>query len=81
MMAISQILFSQCHAWDIFGLGLIKQRFFLKKKQHYGGNHGQGTQSAKMGTDSAAQNTPNTLRSPCLYCLLLSFITSGSVHV
>ena len=45
MMAISKI-----HIWDIFGLGL--KSTFLWKKQLNDGNHGQGTNSAKIGAVS-----------------------------
>ena len=65
MMAIYKIIFDQYHIWDIFGLGLIsrKQSFLVEKKnkQQNDRNHGQGTHSAKIGADSLAENTPNSI--------------------
>ena len=59
-MDIYQILYGQCHIWDIFGLGL-KIKVFCRKKMN-DGNHGQGTHNAKMGADSLAENTPYTTK-------------------
>ena len=41
------------------------QSFLWKKNQLNDGNHGQGTHSAKMGTDSSAKNTPKFIRIIC----------------
>ena len=47
VMATSQILYGQCHIWDIYVLGL-KPIFFLEKTTN-AQNHGQGTHNAMMG--------------------------------
>ena len=50
MMAISQVLHTQYHIWDILGLGL---KFFWQERELMEIN-------AKNGADSTAENTPNT---------------------
>ena len=59
MMATSQIIFCQYHTCGIFESSL-KTKFFVEKNQLNDGNYGQGTNSAKMRTDSLAKNTLNT---------------------
>ena len=56
MMAISQILYVQYHIWDIFGLG-VKSKKKVLKKQLNDGNHGQGTDIAKISADNLAENS------------------------
>ena len=60
MMAI---LYSTFNNWDIFGLGLKRE-----KDNRNDENHEQGTQSAIMGADSLAENTPNSPKFIWLIC-------------
>ena len=48
IVPISQIFYSQYHKWDILGFRL-KSKVFVEKQQL---NDGQGTHSAKKGTDT-----------------------------
>ena len=80
MMAISQILYVQYHIWDIFGLG-VKSKKKMLKKQLNEGNHGQGTDIAKISADNLAENTQkypkipeNTRKCPNVYCITPKFV-------